>query len=240
MQRLALIGGIVAAMLAGSVARADEAAPQSGSEPALPPAQSATPSTQPAAQSAPPPTQPATPSAQTAPPPTQPATPSAQSAPPPAQPAAPSAQTAPTPPAAPSAQTALPPAQPVTLPAPTVTPPVQPTPPAVQSVAAEDAEAILGQRVTDTEGEEIGRLVDVLVDANSQPQAAVIDFGGFMGVGNRKIAVHWSALHFNPADPKNKVVLNMTQDQIKTAPEFRNPSKAASVVTPAEPAPSSP
>jgi hypothetical protein len=116
---------------------------------------------------------------------------------------------------------------------------------AVQSVAPEDAEAILGQRVTDAEGKEIGRLVDVLVDVNGQPQAAVIDFGGFMGVGNRKIAVHWSALRFSPSDPKRKVAVEMTPDQIKAAPEFRDPSKAASVVTPAEatpqpPSPSSP
>jgi hypothetical protein len=107
-------------------------------------------------------------------------------------------------------------------------------------VAPEAAEAILGQRVTDQEGKDIGRLVDVLVDANGEPQAAVIDFGGFMGVGNRKIAVHWSVLHFTPGDPKNKVTLEMTPDQIKTAPEFLNPNKAAPVVTPANTAPTSP
>ena len=89
-------------------------------------------------------------------------------------------------------------------------------------MAPEDAEAILGQRVTDPKGKEIGRLVDVLVDANGQPQAAVIDFGGFMGVGNRKIAVHWSVLHFNPGDAKHKIMLEMTPDQIKAAPEFLN------------------
>lgn len=117
------------------------------------------------------------------------------------------------------------------------------TPPpssAVQSVAPEEAEAILGQRVTDPDGKEIGRLVDVLVDANGQPQAAVIDFGGFMGVGNRKIAVHWSALRFYPGDPKRKIAVEMTPDQIKTAPEFLNPNKAAPVVTPADTAPASP
>jgi hypothetical protein len=116
------------------------------------------------------------------------------------------------------------------------------TPPksAVQSVAPEDAEAVLGQRVTDQEGTDIGRLVDVLVDANGQPQAAVIDFGGFMGVGNRKIAVHWGALRFSPGDEKHKVVLEMTPDQIKAAPEFLNPNKAAPVVTPANTAPTSP
>lgn len=111
---------------------------------------------------------------------------------------------------------------------------------AVQSVAPEDAEAVLGQRVTDADGKEIGRLVDVLIDANGQPQAAVIDFGGFMGVGNRKIAVHWGALRFTPSDPKRKITLEMTPDQIKAAPEFRNPNKAAAVVTPADPNTSSP
>jgi PRC-barrel domain len=115
----------------------------------------------------------------------------------------------------------------------------KPPPAGVESVAPEAAEAILGQRVTDAQGKDIGRLVDVLVDANGRPEAAVIDFGGFMGVGNRKIAVHWSGLRFNPADPKNKVTLEMTPDQIKAAPEFLNPNKAASIVTPAETAPSS-
>jgi hypothetical protein len=110
----------------------------------------------------------------------------------------------------------------------------------VQSVAPDAAEAILGQRVTDPEGKDIGRLVDVLVDASGQPQAGVIDFGGFMGVGNRKVAVHWSVLHFNPGDAKHKIALEMTPDQIKAAPEFLNPNKAASVVTPTDPAPTSP
>jgi hypothetical protein len=94
------------------------------------------------------------------------------------------------------------------------------------------AEAILGQPISDLKGRQIGRLVDVLVNANGQPQAAVIDFGGFMGVGNRKVAVHWSALHFNPADAKHKVTLEMTPDQIKAAPEFLNTNKPAPVVTP--------
>jgi hypothetical protein len=100
-------------------------------------------------------------------------------------------------------------------------------------VAPESAEAVLGQRVTDPEGKDIGLLVDVLVNARGEPQAAVIDFGGFMGVGNRKIAVQWSSLRFNPGNPKRKIMLEMTPDQIKAAPEFLNPNKAAPVVTPA-------
>jgi hypothetical protein len=108
----------------------------------------------------------------------------------------------------------------------------------VQKVLPQEAEAVLGQRVLDPSGKTIGRLIDVLVNAGGQPQAAVIDFGGFMGVGNRKIAVHWSALQFNPSDPEHKVVLDMTPDQIKAAPEYRHPDQPAPVVTPAAPAPS--
>jgi hypothetical protein len=106
----------------------------------------------------------------------------------------------------------------------------------VQQVPPQDAEAVLGQRVLDQNGKTIGRLIDVLVNAAGQPQAAVIDFGGFMGVGNRKIAVHWAALKFNPSDSDHKVVLDMTPDQIKAAPEYRNPDQPAPVVTPTAPA----
>ncbi|HQT79578.1 MAG TPA: PRC-barrel domain-containing protein [Rhodopila sp.] len=115
-----------------------------------------------------------------------------------------------------------------------------PPPPAVEKVPPEDAEAVLGQRILDHAGKTIGRLVDVLVDGTGQPRAAVIDFGGFMGVGNRKVAVHWNALQFNPGDPAKKIVLNMTPDQIKAAPEYRNVNQAAPVVTPADTAPSAP
>ncbi len=107
----------------------------------------------------------------------------------------------------------------------------------VQTIAPEVAESILGRRVTDIGGKDIGRLVDVLVDENGRPQAAVIDFGGFMGVGNRKVAVHWSSLRFNPAEGKHIISLDMTPDQIKAAPESANADKAAAVVTPADPAP---
>jgi hypothetical protein len=104
-------------------------------------------------------------------------------------------------------------------------------------MAPEAAEAILGLRVADAEGKDIGRLVDVLVDENGQPQAAVIDFGGFLGVGSRKVAVHWSALHFSPAGGKHIIALAMTPDQIKSAPEYSSADKPAPVVTPADTTP---
>ena len=110
-----------------------------------------------------------------------------------------------------------------------------PAPSSVQKVPPEAVEAILGRPVVDADGKELGRLIDVLVDDTGQPQAAVIDFGGFMGVGSRKVAVHWITLHFNPADGKHQILLDMTPDQIKSAPEYLSADKPAPVVTPASP-----
>jgi hypothetical protein len=85
-----------------------------------------------------------------------------------------------------------------------------------------EVKGILGRDVRSTADENMGRIVDVLVDEHGQPRAAIIDFGGFLGVGSRKIAVDWKALHFVPAaDKRYGIVLELTRDQVKPAPEFK-------------------
>lgn len=82
------------------------------------------------------------------------------------------------------------------------------------------AQAILGQPVVSAKGEAMGRIVDVIVDKAGMPRAAIIDFGGFLGVGSRKIAVDWTALHFSPAGKSERITLDLTRDQLKSAPEY--------------------
>jgi hypothetical protein len=57
-------------------------------------------------------------------------------------------------------------------------------------------------------------------------RAAVIDFGGFLGVGSRKIAVDWSTLHFAGAgksDQKSdQITLDLTRDQVRLTPEYKS------------------
>jgi hypothetical protein len=103
-------------------------------------------------------------------------------------------------------------------------PAAKPTPSAVM-LDPGDAQAILGKSVRSSAGEDMGRLVDVLVDRDGQPRAAIIDFGGFLGVGSRKIAVDWSMLKFMRDDKKQNVVtVELTKDQVKAAPEFKEGS----------------
>jgi hypothetical protein len=108
----------------------------------------------------------------------------------------------------------------------TAPPAANPAPPQVTPeitvLNKHEVEGILGRDVRSAADEDMGRVVDVLVDPAGQVRAAVIDFGGFLGVGSRKIAVDWNALHFpQPGKPGERIALDLTRDQVKTAPEYR-------------------
>jgi len=124
------------------------------------------------------------------------------------QPGAASAAPAPKPSAAPSAA------------------PKEPAPPAsVTIIGAKEAHGVLGRDVRSAANEDMGHVVDVIVDRSGTVRAAVIDFGGFLGVGSRKIAVDWNALRFGRvADKSDAVTLELTKDQVKAAPEYKDGS----------------
>ncbi len=124
------------------------------------------------------------------------------------------------------------PAVPDNAPAPPAAP--APTPPASVTILNDhEVQGILGRDVeSTTANENMGRIVDVLVDRSGQVRAAIIDFGGFLGVGSRKIAVDWNALHFpQPAKPDAHITLDLTRDQVKAAPEYQE-GKAVVVLGP--------
>ena len=100
-----------------------------------------------------------------------------------------------------------------------------PTAPSMTILGSRQAESVLGKEVRSNTGESLGRLVDVIVDRSGQVRAAVIDFGGFFGVGTRKIAVDWNVLTFaSDQDKSNAVTLELTREQIKAAPEYKDKS----------------
>ncbi len=96
-------------------------------------------------------------------------------------------------------------------------------PPSMTILNKHEVEGILGREVLSAANENMGRIVDVLVDRGGQVRAAIIDFGGFLGVGSRKIAVDWGALLFPPpGQPGAKISLQLTRDQVKAAPEYQD------------------
>jgi hypothetical protein len=94
--------------------------------------------------------------------------------------------------------------------------------PTVTVLDHQEVLGILGKEVRSGADENMGRIVDVIVDRSGQVRAAIIDFGGFLGVGSRKIAVAWSALRFPPDAKKvERIGLELTRDQLQAAPEYK-------------------
>jgi PRC-barrel domain len=146
-------------------------------------------------------------------------------------------------PAMPPEQRATPPEQPTqesrpsaapSIPA--ATPPAATSPTGTPAVVLDDQEVsgIVGKSVRSNADEDMGRIVDVIVNEDGHVRAAIIDFGGFLGIGTRKIAVDWRALKFSPAGKPGGIMLDLTRNQVRVAPEYKR-GEPLVVVGPAGP-----
>ncbi len=135
------------------------------------------------------------------------------------------------------------PAMPASMPAPVRTPAPAPAPapasapapaaPGAPALTKADATGVLGRAVRDEGDREIGRVVDVVVDPTGTARAIVVDVGGFMGVGSRRVAVAWSAVHVPPPGAADKrVTIDLTDEQVRAAPDYSDRSKPATIVGP--------
>jgi hypothetical protein len=94
--------------------------------------------------------------------------------------------------------------------------------------------SILGRDVTSPKGEDLGRVVDVLADAQGHVRVAIIDFGGFLGVGTRRIAVDWPLLRFDLNARDKPLILSVDRQKLQSAPEY-NSNKPRVLMPPAAP-----
>uniref|UniRef100_UPI001E64F03D PRC-barrel domain-containing protein n=1 Tax=Methylobacterium sp. Leaf118 TaxID=2876562 RepID=UPI001E64F03D len=86
----------------------------------------------------------------------------------------------------------------------------------------QDYESLLGKSVRAMNGDDLGRIIDVIIDREGRPRAAVIDFGGFLGVGSRKIAVDWRVLKFTTEGKVGRLVLQLNRNQVRVSPEYKS------------------
>jgi len=107
----------------------------------------------------------------------------------------------------------------------------------LEPLPKEDTISVLGKKVRGPAGEDMGRVVDLLLDRDGQLHAVVIDFGGFLGVGSRKIAIDWQLVRFAPDDRDAPLVLSLGKTEIQAAPEYKDTAQPPVMVgpPPAEP-----
>jgi len=78
---------------------------------------------------------------------------------------------------------------------------------------------MIGQSVTNMAGDKIGDIDSVLLDQSGAAIGVVIGVGGFLGMGEREVAVGWQDLQIY--DNGRTVKLDATKDQLKMAPEYK-------------------
>jgi hypothetical protein len=82
-------------------------------------------------------------------------------------------------------------------------------------------EQALGRDVHGPDGRDVAEVEDVLVDAGGSVVAVVLDVGGFLGLGERHVAVPLDALR--PAEAGGdgpRLALGMTEDQLRALPRY--------------------
>jgi hypothetical protein len=115
-----------------------------------------------------------------------------------------------------------------TLPRPATPPAAQPTAPSTLSQptqaqpaapATVAASHLIGLTLRNAANESIGSIDDVLVDADGRVRQVVVGVGGFLGMGERKVAIAWDQLRFDRT--RDVAIVSFTKEQVRAMPEYR-------------------
>jgi sporulation protein YlmC with PRC-barrel domain len=77
------------------------------------------------------------------------------------------------------------------------------------------------QTVYDPSEKKIGEISDVLVDNDGKIDGFIVAVGGFLGLGEKDVAVPFSAVQASQRNGSWWLTMNATVDQLKSAPGFK-------------------
>jgi hypothetical protein len=101
------------------------------------------------------------------------------------------------------------------------------------------ATRIIGQPVYDSgaaDANKLGDITDIVLDESGTAQAVIIGVGGFLGIGEKQVAVAYAALQkIVAADNTERYVVETTVEELTAAPDFvvveDNPAEGTSAPT---------
>jgi sporulation protein YlmC with PRC-barrel domain len=82
------------------------------------------------------------------------------------------------------------------------------------------ASKVLHADVRNDKGDRIGKIDDIVVDTDGTLSVAIIDVGGFLGLGGHRVAIPVSQLVFSQTRPQI-LLPGATKDALKALPEFK-------------------
>lgn len=79
----------------------------------------------------------------------------------------------------------------------------------------------LGKAVYGPNNERIGDVNDILIDKSGTTTAIVVGVGGFLGMGEKNVAVPFNAIQMNQRDGRDELHMNSTRGDLEKAPAFK-------------------
>jgi hypothetical protein len=74
---------------------------------------------------------------------------------------------------------------------------------------------VVGKDIKDAKGDDVGEIEKVEGDT------VIVGVGGFLGLGERKVALPWKELTMSGTGEEAKITTSMTKDQLKALPEYK-------------------
>lgn len=79
----------------------------------------------------------------------------------------------------------------------------------------------VGTQVVSKDNQPLGKIANLVFDQSGHIELAVIGVGGFLGIGEKEVAVPFDAVTSEVVDNKHVFTIDLTKEQLKAAPAFK-------------------
>ena len=84
------------------------------------------------------------------------------------------------------------------------------------------ASKLIGAKVTNAANELVGDINEIVLGKDGKVAAVIVGVGGFLGLGEREVAISYSGLKFaKDSNNRDVITVNATKDQLKAAPTWK-------------------
>lgn len=88
------------------------------------------------------------------------------------------------------------------------------------------ASNLIGKAIVNAANESIGDVNDLLINGEGKISAVIVGVGGFLGIGEKDVALPFSSLNITPDGKGNTVIMSKaTKASLESMPQWKAPSK---------------
>jgi hypothetical protein len=80
---------------------------------------------------------------------------------------------------------------------------------------------LIGADVVNTANEDVGEVNGVILSKDGKVVAVILGVGGFLGIGEREVAVEFNSIRFAQDGGRPVVTIDATKDKLRNAPEWK-------------------